>query len=164
MTAVFFGLGSNIQPEANLRAGVADLRHISDDILVSPIYLAPAFGFTGACFHNMVVGLETNASVEDLIRQARAIEDRHGRDRAMPRYSSRTLDIDLLLYGDTVCEKPTRLPRPDILQHAFVLQPLADIAGDIRHPTDKRLLKEIWESFGDGKPLQRVSDVPEGSL
>ncbi|MGI8561035.1 MAG: 2-amino-4-hydroxy-6-hydroxymethyldihydropteridine diphosphokinase, partial [Luteimonas sp.] len=88
------------------------------------------------------------------------LEDAHGRDRTAPRYSDRTLDIDLVLYDDVVLPGPgnLRVPR-DELRHAFVLRPLAEIAPDIIEPRSGRTLAELWaDSPERGTPMVAVAD------
>jgi 2-amino-4-hydroxy-6-hydroxymethyldihydropteridine diphosphokinase len=81
-------------------------------------------------------------------KRLRVIEDRHGRERQGPRFSSRTLDIDLLLYDDLVLNQPGLvLPRDEITRNAFVLCPLAEIAAGLTHPVLKRTYGELWEMF-----------------
>lgn len=148
MVTVFLGLGSNMDAETNLRLAVSELRGRFGDVIVSPVYRSRALGFDGEDFLNMVVGLETDSSPRDLLDCFETIHALAGRVRGPDRYSSRPLDIDLLLYGDLVdCEPPLRLPRRDVLEHNFVLRPLAEIAPDFVHPGTRRTISEHWRSF-----------------
>ena len=158
MTRVYLSLGSNIEPEKNLRAALAELRAKFGNIVVSPVYRYAAVGFEGPDFLNLAVGLDTELNPHELNAWLHALEDRHGRRRDVPRFSSRTLDADIVLYGDEVVNGPGNLqiPRAE-LQHSFVLKPLSDIAGDVVHPVSKKTLRELWhESPEYQNPVQIV--------
>ncbi|WNH48176.1 2-amino-4-hydroxy-6-hydroxymethyldihydropteridine diphosphokinase [Stenotrophomonas aracearum] len=153
MTTVLLSLGSNLQPQQHLHAAVAVLRQRFGDIRVSPAYRTAAVGFDGPAFLNNAVALETDMPLEALDTWLHAVEDAHGRDRSGPRFSDRTLDIDVVFYGDLIVEGPghLRIPRPE-LKHAFVLKPLADIAPDFVDPVSGLTLAALWKAhkqFGD---------------
>lgn len=147
MTTVLLSLGSNLQPQQHLHAAVAVLRQRFGDIRVSPAYLTAAVGFDGPAFLNNAVALETDMPLEALDTWLHAVEDAHGRDRSGPRFSDRTLDIDVVFYGDLIVEGPghLRIPRPE-LKHAFVLKPLADIAPDFVDPVSGLDLAALWKA------------------
>ena len=148
MVTVFLGLGSNIDAGSNLRLAVSELRERFGELIVSPVYQSRALGFDGDDFLNMVVGLETDMSPHGLLDCFESIHALAGRVRGPDRYTSRPLDIDLLLFGDLVdCEPPLRLPRRDVLAHNFVLRPLSEIAPDLVHPATQRTISEHWQSF-----------------
>lgn len=145
MTTVLLSLGSNLQPQHYLQQAVAVLRERFGDIQVSPAYRTPAVGFDGPDFLNNAVMLDTELPLIELDAWLHAVEDAHGRDRSGPRFSDRTLDIDVVYYGDLVVEGPKnlRIPRPE-LKHAFVLKPLADIAPTFVDPVRKLTLAQMW--------------------
>ena len=145
MTRVYLSLGSNIEPEKNLRAAIDELHARFGQIAISPAYRFRAVGFDGPAFVNLCAGIDTELEPQALNDWLHALEDRHGRRRDVPRYSSRTLDIDIVLYGDGVLTGAGNLevPRPELMQ-TFVLQPLADIAPDAIHPTLRRTIAELW--------------------
>jgi 2-amino-4-hydroxy-6-hydroxymethyldihydropteridine diphosphokinase len=147
MTRIYLSLGSNIEPGKNLRAAIDDLRAKFGRIAVSPAYRFPAVGFAGPDFVNLAVGIDSDLDAFALNDWLHALEDHHGRRRDVPRYSSRTLDIDIVLYGDSVIAGAGNLevPRAELLQ-TFVLQPLVDIAPDARHPTLHESIAELWAS------------------
>lgn len=148
MTRVYVSLGSNINREANTRAGVQALRQHYGLLQLSSVYESDAVGFAGDCFYNMVIGFDTNLDATTLARQLRDIELAHGRDREGKKFSSRTLDLDLLLYGDAIIDQPgLKIPREDILKYAFVLWPLAEIAPQDKHPQAGKTYAELWQTF-----------------
>ncbi len=152
------GLGSNLERSKNLRLGVAELRERFGPLLLSPVYRSPAVGFDGPDFYNLVAAFDTDQAPDELVAVFEDIHRRAGRDRRRERLSSRTLDIDLLLYGDCVQDEPP-LPRDDVLEYAFVLKPLVDIAPELRHPVSGRTLLDHWRDMlasGEPVPLSRI--------
>ena len=144
---VLLSLGSNLEPERHLRAALDELRARFGDIVVSPAYRTAAVGFDGAPFLNNAVSLHTTLPLDALEDWLHALEDRHGRVRTGPRLVDRTLDVDVVFYGDQVVREDgqVRIPRPE-LKHAFVLKPLADIAPDFIDPLSGRTLAGIWRA------------------
>ena len=159
MTTVLLSLGSNVQPQRYLGLAVAVLRERFGQLQVSPAYRTPAVGFDGPDFLNNAVGLETDVPLLELDAWLHGVEDAHGRDRTGPRFADRTLDIDIVYYGDVVCDGPghLRLPRPE-LKHAFVLKPLADIAPRFIDPVTQRSLQDMWQ---DHAQFGQAFDVVE---
>ena len=100
MPVVYLGLGSNVDPEENLRLGVIELRRRYGDLVISSTYQNAAVGFEGDDFWNLVVGFESNDGPASIHDEIEVIHGLAGRQRGSDRYSSRPLDIDLLLYGD----------------------------------------------------------------
>lgn len=148
MTRAWLSLGSNLEPEKNLHAALVELRARFGEIVASPAYRFPAVGFDGPDFINLVAGLDTDLSAGVLNEWLHALEDRHGRRRDVPRFSSRTLDVDIVLFGDRVVKGPGNLeiPRAE-LKYAFVLKPLADIAPNAMHPVSGKTIGELWREF-----------------
>jgi 2-amino-4-hydroxy-6-hydroxymethyldihydropteridine diphosphokinase len=145
---VYLGLGSNIDAEKNLRLGLRELQRRFGDLRISKTYRNAAVGFEGEDFLNLAVELESDATPDDIHAQIEDIHEIVGRRRGSDRYSSRPLDIDLLLYGDMVLGgTPLRLPRPDVLEYSFVLKPLSELAPDLVHPETGKTLYEHWQEF-----------------
>jgi 2-amino-4-hydroxy-6-hydroxymethyldihydropteridine diphosphokinase len=132
---VYLGLGSNIRPEHFLPTGLDELATLYGPMDVSCVYEGTAIGFEGPKFHNLVVGLVTNSPLTELAPCLRALEFRHGRDPQGDKFSSRTLDIDILTF-DNYAEMTAGivLPREEITRNAFVLRPFAEIAPDLVIP------------------------------
>jgi 2-amino-4-hydroxy-6-hydroxymethyldihydropteridine diphosphokinase len=158
MAQVYLGLGSNIEPDTNFRLGIAELRRRFGELELSPVYSGPAIGFESDDFLNMVVGLRTERAPEAILAEIENIHRVARRERDGAKLKPRTLDIDLLLYDDLVVDEPGRdLPRGDVLEYAFVLRPLADIAPELIHPATGRTMREHWQDFdATTQPLQRV--------
>jgi len=148
MPRVYLSLGSNVEPHRHLAAAIDELRARFGALAVSPAYRTSAVGFDGPDFVNLAVGLDTDLPPGELNDWLHALEDRHGRRRDVPRFSSRTLDVDIVFYGQLVTEGPGHLQVPrDELKHAFVLKPIADIAPDFAHPVTGRTMAELWAAF-----------------
>ena len=160
MARVYLSLGSNVEPRRHLDAALDELRATFGELTVSPTYRTAAVGFDGPDFLNLAVGLDTTLEPEALNDWLHALEDRHGRRRDVPRFSSRTLDVDIVLYGDRVLRGANHLevPRPDLLEHAFVLQPVSDIAPDLVHPVAGRTLAELMREHRGDRSLIREPD------
>lgn len=148
MTVVYLGIGSNIDREESIRNGLTKLKSLYGPLQVSPIYESKAYGFEGDDFYNLVVGFETEFDIDVIEKQLKEIERQSGRAQSDSSYCPRTLDIDLLLYGDLVCDKH-ELPRVDIVDYSFVLKPLCDLAPDLIHPVEKKSMSELWGNFDD---------------
>lgn len=159
MPDVYLGLGSNLQPRENLSLALRELAERFDLVRVSPVYRNAAIGFEGADFLNAVACVRTTKPAAVIAAELEEIHDLAGRERGAEAFASRTLDIDLLLYGDEVIEE-LRVPRADVLDYGFVLGPLADIAPGLVHPSTGRTIAEHWAGFDrDANPLRVEPDV-----
>lgn len=148
MTRGYISIGSNIEKEKNILSALRTLEIFFGGLVVSSTYETEAVGFTGDTFHNLIVGFDSDLDVKTIAERLRQIELDHGRTRECKKFSSRTLDLDLILYGDLVIsDGRLQIPRDEIEKYAFVLEPLAEIAGDQKHPVSKISYRELWERF-----------------
>ncbi len=152
MPTIYISLGSNINKEQNTRVGINALKQAFGELILSSVYESEAVGFDGDVFYNMVIACQVSTPVHQTNQILRDIEDANGRDRSGPKFSSRTLDLDLLLYDDLILdEKGLKLPRGEILKNAFVLWPLAEIAPELKHPETGVSYEELWSAFDKNK-------------
>jgi 2-amino-4-hydroxy-6-hydroxymethyldihydropteridine diphosphokinase len=161
MTPVYVAAGSNVEPEQNLARACEEIAHTWPDAVFSRAYVNKAVGFDGPDFINLVVGFHTAHPLDFVIGRLRAIETHCGRPRFAPKWASRTMDLDVLLFGDRV-EKTTdyTLPRPDLVKRPYMLGPMAEIAPQVRHPTEGKTIGELWDKFDrDGHDMVPVSIV-----
>jgi 2-amino-4-hydroxy-6-hydroxymethyldihydropteridine diphosphokinase len=156
---VYVAAGSNVEPEKHLAQACAEVQHAWPDAHCSRAYRNVAVGFDGPDFINLVIGFSAAQPLRYVIEKLRGIETNCGRPRYAPKWASRTMDLDVLLYGDLV-EKTTdyTLPRPDLLKRPYMLGPLAEIAPDLLHPVAHRTIGELWSAFDrDGHTMTPVA-------
>lgn len=156
--SAFVGLGANLgEPEAQVRRAIAALRRLPRTRLVaaSSLYRSAPVGVgEQPDFVNAVAEVETTLSARELLDELLAIEARFGRERPAPG-APRTLDLDLLLYGDQVIAEPgLAVPHPRMHERAFVLAPLAEIAAEISVPR-KGGVRTLLAACGNQK-VQRI--------
>ncbi len=146
MPQAYLSIGSNVDREHNVRRGVALLRERLPELSLSSVYESEPVGFDGEPFFNLAAGFECGGiGVDQVLRILNDVETACGRERSADRFGPRTLDVDLLVYGDLVCDgDPCVLPRPEITEQAFVLRPLAEIAPHERHPVEGKTYITLW--------------------
>lgn len=156
---VYVSAGSNIAPEQNLQLACRELRKRFTEVEVSPVYRTAAVGFAGDPFLNCVFAFDTQEPARQVVAHLEQVHALAGRVRGQTAWSARTLDLDLLLYGDAVVpDEPVKVPRDDIRRYAFVLRPLADIAPDLVHPETGESMAELWRRFpGRNEPMEPVA-------
>jgi 2-amino-4-hydroxy-6-hydroxymethyldihydropteridine diphosphokinase len=159
---VFVAAGSNVAPQEHMALATCELARAFPDVRFSPWYQNRAAGFEGEDFTNLVAAFTTELGVDELLVALRIVEALCGRPREAPRWAPRTMDLDVLLYGDLVCQRPgLTLPRPDLLVRAYMLGPLADLAPDLVHPSAGVTIGELWRRFDQAAhPLRRISPDP----
>jgi 2-amino-4-hydroxy-6-hydroxymethyldihydropteridine diphosphokinase len=158
MPEVYVAAGSNIEPERRLAQAVRELERQFPGVRFSPWYRNRAVGFEGDDFINFVAGFATELEIAAVLASLQAIEALCGRPRGAPRWAPRSMDLDVLLYGDLICHEPhLQLPRPDLLKRAYMLGPLAVLAPEVVHPTVGETIGELWRRFDrDAHPLVQV--------
>ena len=148
MTKVYLGLGSNIHRHQHIAAALDALYDTFGELNISTVYESKSVGFNGSNFFNLVVGVQTALSIPELSKVLKKIEDDNGRCRQGPKFSPRTLDIDILTYGNFVgVENGIALPRAEVIKNAFVLLPLADIAAKEVHPELQKTYSALWQAY-----------------
>jgi 2-amino-4-hydroxy-6-hydroxymethyldihydropteridine diphosphokinase len=152
MATVYVSIGSNIDKQKNIAACLQALALHFSEVVLSPIYESESVGFDGDNFYNLVARFTTDLTVGELNKALKAIEDSHGRERSGPKFSGRTLDIDILTYDNLVGDiEGVQLPRDEITQNAFVLLPMADIAGEELHPELEVSYSRLWFFYDKDK-------------
>ncbi len=159
MPRVYVGVGSNIERVTNIRAGLKVLAVHFSPLTLSTVYESEPLGFRGDDFYNLVVGFDSDLSAQDLNHIFKSIEAASGRKRDEPGFVAHTLDLDLLLYGELVQhDNNINVPRADVAEFPFVLCPLAEIAGDLKHPETGLCIQTMWNDFDKTKhPITAVS-------
>ncbi len=157
MAFVFVGLGSNIDPQRHLRLAFAALGEQFLHLQLSPVYQCRSIGFNGDDFVNLVASFETSQSVAGLQRSLKNLEAASGRTGRETKWSGRTLDIDILTYDDLAgVIDGVELPRDEILKHAHVLKPLADLAPDRLHPVERESYLSLWQRFSGERSIKPI--------
>jgi len=157
MPTVHISVGSNIDREKSIRSAISELRLRFGYLTLSNVYDTEAVGFDGDDFYNLIVAFESSESPKNINHALNEIEEKCGRTPEQKKFNSRTLDLDLTLYGDYISADPKlQIPRKEITQYAFVLEPLAEIAGDLKHPVSKLSYKALWQAFDKSGLVQKT--------
>ena len=148
MPTGYISIGSNIDKDKNIPTSLNALELHFGKLVISSIYESESVGFTGDSFYNLIVGFNSDLNVKEVAKILRQIELDNGRTRNSQKFSSRTLDLDLILYGNLILDDGRlQIPRNEIEHYAFVLEPLAEIAPDIKHPISGLSYADIWARF-----------------
>lgn len=149
---VLLSIGSNVEPTKHIGAAALALTQAFNKVECSPVYGSKPVGFVGDNFLNLVVRLQTAATVAEVQRWCKDYEQRNGREPSAAKFTPRTIDLDILLYDQ--CIQPAsaayhlpQLPRAEITTSAFVLKPLADLVPHWRHPELGETYQSLWQSF-----------------
>lgn len=157
LTRVYVGIGSNIHPRREIRSGLDRLARAFGPLDISPAYRCPAIGFSGRSFINLVIGFSTALPPEKIIAALRIIENTGALPvRRAKKFSSRRLDLDILLYGDHCGGAGLNIPRDDITDYAYTLWPLADIAGHSLHPELEITYRALRSRFSASQRVRRI--------
>lgn len=145
----YISIGSNQNPKQNILAALQALTTQFGELELSTAYQNPSVGFEGSDFINLVVGFDTSLSVPEIGKTLRSIEESLGRDRSQPKFSSRCIDLDLLILDNGIHQAHgIELPRDEILKYAFVLCPLVELVGnELVHPTENRTYADLWQAM-----------------
>jgi len=164
VTRGYISIGSNINKEEHIPASLRALEQAFGELTVSSIYESEPVGFTGDVFYNLVVGFDSDLEVKAVAKQLRQIELDNGRTPDSRKFAARTLDLDLILYGDLIVnDGRLRIPRDEIEHYAFVLEPLAEIAPTLKHPISHLSYAELWDRF-DKTGLRQKRVIPSWTL
>jgi len=164
VTKGYISIGSNINKDEHVPASLRALEQTFGKLAVSSVYESEAVGFTGDVFYNLVVGFDSDLDVKAVTKQLRQIELDNGRTRDSRKYAARTLDLDLLLYGELIVnDGRLQIPRDEIEHYAFVLEPLAEIAPALKHPISHQSYAELWDKF-DKTDLKQKRVTPSWEL
>ena len=152
MSIVYVSIGSNIDKQKNIKSCLQELALKFSELVLSPIYESESVGFDGDNFYNLVAKFSTDLTVGELNKTLKSIEDKYGRERSGPKFSGRTLDIDILTYDNLIGDiEGVQLPRDEITKNAFVLLPMADIAGNEIHPELQVSYSRLWFFYDKDK-------------
>ena len=162
----YLSLGSNLgDREGQLREAIARLEKAGRVAAVSSFYETEPVEFTDQpCFLNCAVALETSLSPQHLMSFILLTEKEMGRQRIQKK-GPRTIDIDILLFGDCVVKSADlTIPHPALQERRFVLQPLAEIAPDVRHPLLHQTISGLRDALPAGQGVRKVRDVSQTNL
>ena len=150
MSILHLNIGSNQDRRKNIRLALNGLESNFTEITMSSLFESPSEGFIGSNFYNIGVNVETDKNINDVVNILHDIENSLGRDRNLPKFSSRIIDLDLVLYDNDINDK-LNIPRRDILKYAFVLAPLSELNPNNIHPQERVSFLDLWNEFQSSK-------------
>lgn len=156
MITTYVGIGSNLQRHKHIRAATRELKQLGAGLRLSTIYECPAMGFNSHPFFNLVAEFQTEATLIELSKTLRSIELKWGRSELAQKFQDRTLDLDIILFGDQESDQP-QIPRQDIYKYPFVIQPLYELSPELIIPGDGRNIRQLWQQAQD---LECLIPVP----
>lgn len=157
----YISLGSNIDRAQNTCTALNALKKHFKQLLASSLYETEAVGFIGDPFYNLIIGFDSDLEVKIVTKLLRQIEKDQGRTRDSRKFAARTLDLDLILYGEMIIsDGRLQLPRDEIERYAFVLEPLAEIAPKLTHPITQKRIEELWNNFDKSNLHRKIIELP----
>lgn len=161
MTHVVLSIGSNIDREKNTRYALEQIKHRYGELDISPVYETSSVGFVGPSFFNLIVGFQTDETLQRIVENLKQIEARAGRTKGPKTFDSRVLDIDVVLYGSqNFRDQGINVPRDEIEKYAYVLKPLADIYPDLVHPVTNLKISKMWSNFESKDQTLFLAEFP----
>ena len=157
---VYLSLGSNMGDRAaNLRDAIVRLAELGEVLAVSSFYDTEPVELTAQpWFLNCVVKLDTKKMPQQLLARVLEVERNMGRRRTREKNGPRIIDLDILLFGNSVVDTSTLvIPHPAMHQRRFVLEPLAEIAPDARHPVFRRTIRQLRDALPPGQAVKRLA-------
>ncbi|WP_150047240.1 MULTISPECIES: 2-amino-4-hydroxy-6-hydroxymethyldihydropteridine diphosphokinase [Methylomonas] len=155
----YISVGSNIDKEIHVPSSLRALQSLFGRLTLSSVYESEPVGFIGDSFFNLIVGFQSELTAKEVAKLLKQIELEHGRSQESQKFSARTLDLDLILYGDQVIrDGRLQIPRDEIERYAFVLEPLAEVAPEGIHPTNGKSYLELWQAFDKSQVNQHKID------
>lgn len=145
MITTYIGIGSNIERRKHIQAAISELSKLGCDLKLSTIYECQSVGFDSSPFYNLVVEMKTALSLTEFLPSLRDIELKCGRAANAAKLEPRTIDLDILLFGEHICAAKPQLPRNDIFNYAFVIEPLYELCPQLIVPVDGRTIEQIWQ-------------------
>ncbi len=158
MITVYVGVGSNLERHRHIEAAIEELKRLGSDLKLSTIYECPSEGFDSHPFFNLVVEMKTSRSLDEFQAGLKEAEIRWGREVDAKKFQDRTLDMDILLFGDVISEVSPVVPRSDIYKYPFVIQPLYELCPELRIPGSDLSIKQVWGGF---KKLDSLIPIPQ---
>ena len=156
MAYIYISVGSNEQKELKIRAARKALTEVFGELQVSNVFESESVGFVGESFYNLVIGACTELSPKQVDQILKKIEQQNGRIRGGKKFSNRIIDLDLLLYDNVISTANPQIPRQEIIENAFVLQPLSEIAPNLKHPQLQQTYLQLWQNYSKPQVLKSI--------
>ncbi|MGF1742721.1 2-amino-4-hydroxy-6-hydroxymethyldihydropteridine diphosphokinase [Vibrio profundum] len=156
MITAYIGVGSNIDRCKHSEVAVKELSKLGSNVRASTIYESDPIGFFGDSFYNFVVEIQTDLPLQTFAEQLKHIECDWGRPQNSAKFQDRTLDLDLILFGEQVSQHSPQLPRDDIYKYPFVIQPLYELCPERVIPADGRNIRQIWQQANNLSVLKPI--------